>query len=85
MDWEDRLMNSQNARSIIAAEKTVAVAMVARGSDAVPIEETAEPPLDELLAYEPVPPRRVMRISVRYHLQGRGEPLPYFLGEAERE
>jgi hypothetical protein len=85
MKSEDFLMNSQNIRSIKMAEKTEAVTKPSRGADAVPGEETEELVLDDLLAYQPVPPRRVTRISVQYHLQGRGRPLPYSLNEAGQE
>jgi hypothetical protein len=85
MMWEDLLVNSQKFRSIKMAEKTEATTTPGRGASAVPSEETEELVLDDLLAYQPVPPRRVTRISVRYLLQGRGRPLPYTLDEAGQE
>jgi hypothetical protein len=75
-------MNFRNVRSNKLAEKPEATATPAWETDAVPSEETEELGLDDLLAYHPVPPRRVTRISVRYLLQGRGRPLPYTLDEA---
>jgi hypothetical protein len=82
MRWEDLLMNFRNVRSNKLAEKPEATTMPAWETDAVPSEETEERGLDDLLAYQPVPPRRVTPISVRYLLQGRGRPLPYTLDEA---
>ena len=41
--------------------------------------------LDDLLAYRPVPPRRIVTISVHYRQLGRGRPLPYMLDEDGEE
>jgi hypothetical protein len=59
----------------------------ARGAaEGVPTEGTTEElGIDELLDYEPVPPRLVTRISLRYQRLGRGRPLPYLLDEVGPE
>ncbi len=36
------------------------------------------------ITYVPVPPRRSVRVSVRYRVRGRGRPLPYTLPEEEK-
>lgn len=33
--------------------------------------------LDEELTYEPIPPKRVRKVRVRYRPVGRGEVMPY--------
>ena len=35
------------------------------------------------LSYRSLPPKRSFTASVRYHLRGRGEPLPYPLNDEE--
>lgn len=35
------------------------------------------------LSYRSLPPKRSFTVSVRYHLRGRGEPLPYPLNDEE--
>lgn len=39
----------------------------------------------EDIQYNPIPPRRVITVTVRYELQGRGLPLPYELDEDASE
>jgi len=41
--------------------------------------------LDDLVDYEPVPPRRVVSITNQYRRIGRGRPLPYILDEDGEE
>lgn len=41
--------------------------------------------LDDLIDYEPVPPRRVVTISIQYRWLGRGTPRPYVLDEDSAE
>lgn len=41
--------------------------------------------LDDLLIYQPVPPRRVMRIAIESRSPDRGRPLPYVLDEDREE
>ncbi|MBD1923549.1 hypothetical protein H6F77_21100 [Microcoleus sp. FACHB-831] len=38
-------------------------------------------PDTEEISYRPMPPKRSFTVRVRYHLQGRGEPLPYPLDD----
>jgi hypothetical protein len=79
-------MKSHNVGSNILPEKTELEIMPARQADGVPANGiTEEVCLDDLLDYQPVPPRRVTRIAVRYQRRGRGLPLPYFLDEVSQE
>jgi hypothetical protein len=45
-------------------------------------DTTDVPDLDELLDYKPVPPRRVVTLSIRYWRGVRLTPLPYERGIA---
>jgi hypothetical protein len=79
-------MRSQNVGSAILAENTESENMPAGAAEGVPTEGTTEElGIDELLDYEPVPPRLVTRISLRYQRPGRGRPLPYLLDEVGPE
>ncbi|MFI5458513.1 MAG: hypothetical protein ACHRXM_24030 [Isosphaerales bacterium] len=79
-------MSSQNAGSTILGEQTQSETIPERAANGAPTNATTEElDLDDLLDYQPVPPRRVTRISVRYRRLGRGRPLPYFLDEDEGE
>ena len=40
---------------------------------------------DDDFQYNPIPPRRVVTILIRYELQGPGQPLPYDLDEEVSE
>ena len=33
--------------------------------------------IDEIISYEPIPPKRTFRVPIHYYLRGRGEPLSY--------
>jgi hypothetical protein len=48
-------------------------------------DQPAEDAEAEEIQYNPIPPRRVITISVQYVLQGRGKPLPYELDEEVSE
>ena len=37
--------------------------------------------IDELISYEPIPPKRTFMVPIRYYLRGRGEPLVYQIVE----
>ncbi len=37
----------------------------------------------EKLAYDFVPPKQIVTVSVRYRIRGRGQPLPYPLDEED--
>ena len=39
----------------------------------------------EEIQYNPIPPRRVITVSVQYELQGGGQPLPYEIDEGASE
>jgi hypothetical protein len=39
----------------------------------------------EELSYDFVPPKKTITVSVRYHLRGRGQPLPYPLDESDSQ
>ncbi len=53
-----------------------------RGIEGIPHETRIEDvELEELLNYQPVPPRRVVTMAVPYRQVGRGRPLPYHLEE----
>ena len=56
-------------------------AVGANGNRPEPEAETID--LDELLAYDSVPPRRTVRIEVCYRSTGKLEPLPYPLADEE--
>ena len=78
-------MNSQNVGSAIPAEKVQFETQTARDVDGViPTATAEEMGLDDLVNYQPVPPRTVTRIVVRYERAGRGSPLPYFIDEVRR-
>jgi hypothetical protein len=49
--------------------------------DAAGEGRTKQGDLDELLDYQPVPPRHVVTTLMRYRQVGRGRPLPYHLEE----
>jgi hypothetical protein len=79
-------MNSQNVDSVTVVEKTEFESSTARAVDGVGSNSAAEEiGLDDLLGYQPVPPRRVARIVVRYQRVGRGRPLPYLIDEVSPE
>jgi hypothetical protein len=79
-------MNSQDVGSATLAEKTEFEAQAARDVDhAIPDGPAGEIGLDDLVDYQPVPPRRVAPIVVRYQRVGRGRALPYFINEVSRE
>jgi hypothetical protein len=83
---EDSLMNSQNVGSAILAERAELQTQAARGvGGVVPNATPEEMGLDDLVDYQPVPPRRIARIVVRYERAGRGKPLPYFIEEVSPE
>ena len=33
--------------------------------------------IDEIISYEPIPPKRTFMVPIRFYLRGRGEPLAY--------
>ena len=73
-------MHSQSLDTHILAEPVDSQAAPAQCADGAPSDSTTEESnLDDLLNYQPVPPRRVVTISVRYRHLGRGRPLPYQL------
>jgi len=75
-------MSSQNAGYTILGEQTQSETIQERGANGAPTDGiTEESDLEDLLDYQPVPPRRVTRNSVRYRRLGRGRPLPYLLDE----
>jgi hypothetical protein len=76
-------MNSQNVDSTTLDERSKAQNMPERGVNRAPTDSATdeECDLDDLLAYQPVPPRRIVTISVHYRRLGRGRPLPYLLDE----
>jgi len=79
-------MNSQNVGPTILGEQTQSETIQERGPDCAPTDDTTEElDLDDLLDYQPVPPRRVTRISVHYRRLGRGRPLPYLVDEDDGE
>jgi hypothetical protein len=54
----------------------------------VPNHRTNPPASSEIgasLPYEPIPPKSVVTLSVRYRVRGRGRPLPYDLDEEPGE
>ena len=75
-------MSSQNAEVATGDEQTKPQTMPGRGANGAPADgATEEWDLDELIGYMPVPPRRVVTISVPYRRVGRGRPLLYPLEE----
>ena len=38
---------------------------------------------DDPLPYRPMPPKRTCTVPVRYHIRGRGKPLPYQTDDKE--
>jgi hypothetical protein len=86
MHREDVAMNSQNADSIAGDEQTIIQMMPVNAADGALISGTIEERgVDELVDYGPVPPRRIITISVRYRNLGRGRPLLYPLEEETEE
>jgi len=79
-------MSSQHDGSTILGEQAQSETIQERGASGAPTDATSEElDVDDLLDYQPVPPRRVTRISVRYRRLGRGRPLPYLLDEDDGE
>jgi len=75
-------MHSQNVGFTILREQAQSETIHERWANGAPTDgATEELDLDDLLEYQPVPPRRVTRISVRKRWLGRGQPLPYLLDE----
>jgi hypothetical protein len=73
-------MHSPNLDTDILAEPADPQAVPAQGAGGAPVEAaTQKSYLDELLEYQPVPPRRVVAFSIPYQHLGRGRPLPYLL------
>ena len=50
----------------------------------LPSEHVPAVEIDDL-GYDPVPPRKTITLSVRYHLRRRGQPLPGALDEGDGE
>lgn len=38
---------------------------------------------DDTIPYRPIPPKRRFTVAVRYHLRGRGKPLPFQTDDKE--
>jgi hypothetical protein len=75
-------MQSQNLDANVLAEPVDPQAVPAQCADGAlsPSDSTTEESnLDDLLNDQPVPPRRVVTISVQYRHLGRGRALPYQL------
>jgi hypothetical protein len=75
-------MQSQNLDANVLAEPGDPRPVPAQCADGAPSPSdstTEESNLDDLLNYQPVPPRRVVTISVQYRHLGRGRPLLYQL------
>ena len=80
-------MNSQNVDSVTQDGRSNAQTMPERGVNGAPTGGTTDEEwdLDDLLVYQPVPPRRIVTISVQYRRLGRGRPLPYLRDEDGEE
>ena len=77
-------MHSQNLDRKSLAEPDEPQLLPAQAANGAPCDGTIEEShLDDLLEYQPVPPRRVVTISVRYQHLGRGRPLPYRVEDGE--
>jgi hypothetical protein len=80
-------MSPENVDSTTLYERSKARTIPESEVNGAPPDGAAdeERDLDDLLAYQPVPPRRIVTISVRYRPLGRGRPLPYVLDEDGEE
>jgi hypothetical protein len=79
-------MNVQKMDANILDEPTDSRTLPVQGTNGAPVDDTTEESnLDELRDFKPVPPRRVVTISIRYRHVGRGQPLPYRLDEDGEE
>lgn len=77
-------MHSQNLDRKSLAEPDDPQLLPAQATNGAPGDGTTEESdLDDLLDYQPVPPRRVVTISVRYRHLGRGRPLPFRTEDGE--
>lgn len=77
-------MNSQPINSALDERVLPEVASEA-GHNGSPPENRSQEAETEGLNYEPVSPRTVVTVSVRYRFCGRGRPLPYPLDEGNGE
>jgi hypothetical protein len=84
---EDLLMSSQNVDYTTPDEQLKTQTMPEREFNGAPTDGATheEGNLDDLLTYQPVPPRRIVTISIHYRRLGRGRPLPYLLDEDAEE
>jgi hypothetical protein len=85
---EETRMRTQSTEAPTALEPQPAFSSTkaAMGANAsVPDSETEPIDIDELLAYNPVPFRRVITVAVRYRQVGKLEPLPFPLTDEEAE
>jgi hypothetical protein len=79
-------MKSRNVDSSILGDQTKTQTAPERETNGDPADSAAaEFDLDDLVDYEPVPPRRVVSITIQYRQIGRGRPLPYILDEDSKE
>jgi len=86
MRLEDLAMESRKVDSTAVDHQTNPQAAPARRTNGDGVDGQAEESnVDDLVNYQPVPPRRVMRISVESRRLGRGRPLPYALDEDGEE
>jgi hypothetical protein len=77
-------MSAPHVDTPILAEPGDPRTVPAQGANGAPVDAAAEESdLDELLNYQPVPPRRAVTLSVQYRHLGRGRPLPYSLKDDE--
>ena len=86
MRLEDLAMESRKVDSTAVDHQTNPQAAPGRRTNGDGVDGQAEESnVDDLVIYQPVPPRRVMRISVESRRLGRGRPLPYALDEDGEE
>jgi hypothetical protein len=86
MRLEDLAMESRKVDPTAVDHQTNPQAAPGRRTNGDGVDGQAEESnVDDLVNYQTVPPRRVMRISVESRRLGRGRPLPYALDEDGEE
>jgi hypothetical protein len=78
-------MNPQNSNPAALASPGSPPALSGAGVNGTPLEDCGKEGNTAELAYNPVPPKRTVTVSLRCRIRGRGLPLHYPVEEGNGE